>query len=69
MEPAMKICKLIQVPLYEDDDRLNMDAVTFSLKGFPLAEEAIGQLLNVGFEVKQMLFHGDNLYVYLEQDQ
>ena len=65
----MKTCKLIQVPLYQDTDRLSMDATSLALKGFPLAEESIGRLLNEGFEVKQMMFHGDALYVYLEMDE
>ena len=63
----MKTCKLIQVPLYQDTDRLSMDATSLVLKGFPLAEESIGSLLNEGYEVKQMMFHGEALYVYLEK--
>ncbi|MBR4201837.1 MAG: hypothetical protein IKQ91_11340 [Oscillospiraceae bacterium] len=63
----MKTCKLIQVPLYQDTDRLSMDATSLVLKGFPLAEESIGRLLNEGYEVKNMMFHGEALYVYLEK--
>lgn len=68
MELTMtKSCKLIQVPLYQDDDRLSMDPTSLVLKGFPLAEESIGKLLNTGYEVKNMMFHGEALYVYLEK--
>ena len=65
----MKTCKLIQVPLYQDTDRLSMDATSLSLKGFPLAEDSIAGLLNTGFEVKQMMFHGEALFVYLEKSE
>lgn len=63
----MKSCKLVQVPLYQDTDRLSMDPTSLALNGFPLAEDAIGKLLNTGYEVKHMMFHGDALYVYLEK--
>ena len=70
MEPNMtKTCKLIQVPLYQDDDRLSMDPASLVLKGFPLAEDAISKLLNTGYEVKNMMFHGEALYVYLEKQE
>ena len=65
----MKTCKLIQVPLYQDTDRLSMDAASLALKGFPLAEDSISSLLNTGYEVKQMMFHGEALFVYLEKEE
>lgn len=65
----MKVCKLVQVPLYQDTDRLSMDPSSLVLTGYPLAEDAIGNLLNAGFEVKHMMFHGEALYVYLEKEE
>lgn len=65
----MKTCKLIQLPLYHDDDSLSMDTNSLTLKGFPLAEEAIGQYLNTGYEVKSIIPVGDGIYVYMEKEE
>ena len=72
----MKKCKMIWISLDNctvlkkgtDQERSELYDIA-ELVGYPKAEDAIGELLNLGYTVRKILPYHDGLLVYLEAEE